>query len=171
MLGFLLLISHSLRRKFQQNQEDCTFTVLALLPTAAENILEALPVEQITHELQQKKAERLGRSTGASDVTPSEVSSGPPSVTDENGSSIGSLQSESYVHASQIAASSSGNGEAGSQGSRKSKAQLWAELKISCQYLIVSRPLGVHTDIPSRYTSFHADIHTLSSESVDPYPT
>ncbi|MCJ1337470.1 peroxin [Bachmanniomyces sp. S44760] len=120
----------NLRRRFQQNQEDCTFTVLALLPTAAENILDALPVESITYELQQKKAERLGRSTGTSEGAPSE-SSGPASAIDEDGKSLSSFQTESYIHTSQIAPSSSGDGEAGSQKPRKTKPQLWNELKIT----------------------------------------
>ena len=124
-----MLILASLRRRFQQNQEDCTFTVLALLPTATDNIIDALPVETITHDLQQKKAERLGRSGG----TPSEMSSGPPSVTDEDGKSLASFQSESYVHASQMAASSSGSGDSSSSKPPKTKAQLWNDLKISCE--------------------------------------
>ncbi|KAI9847791.1 MAG: peroxin [Sclerophora amabilis] len=123
----------NLRRRFEQNQEDCTFTVLALLPTATENVLEALPVESITHELQQKKAERLARSNGSNEVTASEMSSGPPSVTDDDGRSLQSFQSESYVHASQMAENSAGIGEAGAGHAtrpRKSKAQLWNDVKI-----------------------------------------
>ena len=128
---FVLALSFSsLRRRFQQNQEDCTFTVLALLPTATDNVIDALPVETITHDLQQKKAERLGRGGG----TPSEMSSGPPSVTDEDGKSLASFQSESYVHASQMAASSSGNGDYGVQKPPKTKVQLWSDLKISCEH-------------------------------------
>ncbi|KAI9818538.1 MAG: peroxin [Pycnora praestabilis] len=124
----------NLRRRFEQNQEDCTFTVLALLPTATENILEALPVENITHELQQKKAERLAHSTGNSEVAPSEFSSTPPSVTDDDGRSMASFRSESYVHASQMAESGEGGGGPGQhspQRPKKTKAQLWNELKIS----------------------------------------
>lgn len=121
----------SLRRRFQHNQEDCTITVLELLPTVAENILEALPTEKIAEEIQQKKAQKLGRSVGTSDIAPSDLSSGTPSTVDEDGKSLSSFQSESYVHASQMGASSSGNGD--SRLSR-SKAQLWSELKISCAY-------------------------------------
>ncbi|KAG8532103.1 uncharacterized protein KY384_003740 [Bacidia gigantensis] len=95
------------KEKFQQNQEDCTITVLELLPTVTENILDALPSESITQELQQRKAERLGRSAGASELAPSE-SSAALSTTEEDGKS---LSSESYVHASQV--------------------QLWTELKIN----------------------------------------
>ena len=114
--------STSLRRRFEQNQTDCTFTVLALLPTVTDNVLEALPVEQLTHELQQKKAERLARAAG--EKVPSEFSSGPPSVRDGDTTSLGSLQSSSFVHASLM-------DEDGSLRPRKSKAQLWNEVKIS----------------------------------------
>ncbi|KAL7408913.1 Peroxin-3 [Mrakia frigida] len=43
----------SLRRRFLQNQEDCTFTLLALLPTLSAQILEEMDVEDLTHQLQQ----------------------------------------------------------------------------------------------------------------------
>ncbi|KAI4285221.1 MAG: hypothetical protein L6R38_000827 [Xanthoria sp. 2 TBL-2021] len=121
----------NLRRRFQQNQEDCTITVLALLPTATENILEALPVEHITQDLQQKKAERLGRSAGTLDSSSAIPASGPSSVTDDDGRSLASFQSGSYVHTSQMAASNSATGEAGPSRPTKSKAQLWNDLKIT----------------------------------------
>ncbi|KEI42393.1 uncharacterized protein L969DRAFT_91840 [Mixia osmundae IAM 14324] len=41
----------NLRRRFQQNQEDCSFTVLALLPTLGNQILESMDVESLTHTL------------------------------------------------------------------------------------------------------------------------
>ncbi|KAF3926001.1 hypothetical protein ABW20_dc0107734 [Dactylellina cionopaga] len=104
----------NLRRRFEQNQEDCSFTVLALLPTATERILELLPVEQITHQLQEKKAARLAKS-GA----PSEVSFGALSIKDDDGMSIKSLKSEPPPPT---------GGEA---RPKKTKAQLWNELKIT----------------------------------------
>ncbi|KAF2866489.1 Peroxin-3 [Massariosphaeria phaeospora] len=61
----------NLRRRFEQNQEDCSFTVLAILPTATENIVAALPVEQTLDELQKHKTARLARSGGASSAAPS----------------------------------------------------------------------------------------------------
>ncbi|KAJ6264818.1 hypothetical protein Dda_0970 [Drechslerella dactyloides] len=106
----------NLRRRFEQNQEDCSFTVLALLPTATERILELLPVEQITHQLQEKKAARLAKS-GA----PSEVSFGALSVKDDDGVSVKSLKSEP------VPPPSSGEGPR----PKKTKAQLWNELKIT----------------------------------------
>ncbi|KZM19367.1 peroxin, variant 2 [Ascochyta rabiei] len=129
----------NLRRRFEQNQEDCTFTVLAILPTATEKILDAIPVEQVLEELQRQKAERLSRSVGPSEI----ASSAPPSVVGmaEDGGSE-SAQTESYVHASQVAldgegstASTEGGAETGARekgkASKKSKAQLWNEMKIS----------------------------------------
>ncbi|KAI9762339.1 MAG: hypothetical protein M4579_000488 [Chaenotheca gracillima] len=119
----------NLRRRFEQNQEDCTFTVLALLPTATENVLEAIPVESITHELQQKQADRLARSSGSTEGTSSELSSVSPSLLDDDGRSFRSSQSEGYVHASQMADSNAGEGKP--TRPPKSKMQLWNDLKIN----------------------------------------
>jgi peroxin-3 len=118
----------SLRRRFEQNQADCTFTVLALLPTATENILEALPVEELTQELQKKRAERLARLSG-SDVLTSEPSSTAPSVSEEDGKSLSSFQADSFIHASQLAESTSSD----AQRPRRSKVQLWNDVKIFCK--------------------------------------
>ncbi|CAO2649229.1 Nn.00g066140.m01.CDS01 [Neocucurbitaria sp. VM-36] len=131
----------SLRRRFEQNQEDCTFTVLAILPTATENILDAIPVEQVLEELQRQKAERLSRSVGPSEI----ASSAPPSVADttEDDARSSSLQTDSFVHASQVVTegdSSTGPVPAPAEGStaasdekksKQTKAQLWSEMKIS----------------------------------------
>jgi peroxin-3 len=105
--------------------------------------MHAIPVEQILDELQKSKAERLARSVGPSEI----ASSAPPSVADDDGKSLASYQSEGYVHASQIAGldaetgsgSGSGSLEASEVGAKKeeekrnkkTKAQLWNEMKIS----------------------------------------
>ena len=102
-------------------------------------------------ELQRQKAQRLARSVGPSEI----ASTAPPSVADhgdgdDDGRSV-SGQTESYVHASQVVLDreagddtktdkteagddkKSVNGEAGDEKkSRKSKAQLWYEMKIGC---------------------------------------
>lgn len=125
-LMFLSSCHGSLRRRFEQNQTDCTFTVLALLPTAAENILEALPVEELTNELQQKKAERLAK-LNAGETTGSDLSSsGVPSATEDDGRSLSSFRSEGYVHTMESSS------EAETQ-KPKSRAQLWNDLKINCE--------------------------------------
>jgi peroxin-3 len=121
--------------------------VLAILPTATENILDAIPVEQVLEELQRQKAERLSRSVGPSEIG----TSAPPSVADtaeDDGKS--SIQTDSYVHASQVAMDGEGSAPAPPEGSpavaeekksKKSKAQLWSEMKISCKY-----PAGASTE-------------------------
>ena len=97
--------------------------MLALLPTAADNILKALPVEELTNELQQKRAQRLARRSGG-EVTGSEMSSGTASVTDDDNRSW-----SSFVHASQM-----GNSAILEEEQKtKSRTQLWNELKINCE--------------------------------------
>lgn len=127
--------STSLRRRFQQNQEDCTFTVLALLPTATDNIMAELETERITFALQEQKAAKLAR---GGEEHPSDMGSAPPSVTDDDGRSNISMHSESGVHVSQamlpptsVPESGPQDGGLQAQKSRKSKLQLWNDLKIS----------------------------------------
>ncbi|OQO03531.1 hypothetical protein B0A48_10195 [Cryoendolithus antarcticus] len=110
----------NLRRRFAQNQEDCTYTVLALLPTVRDELMGELPVEQITEQLQQERQERL-RKMGASqsEAASSELPSAPPSVLDDGSSG-------SFVHASQMVGSMDGGARP-----RRTKAQLWQEMKIN----------------------------------------
>lgn len=96
-----------------------------------------METERITYELQQQKAAKSARN---GEINPSELGSGPPSVTDDDGRSMASLQSESGVHASQMAipsASAVGEGQQDggqqAQKARKTKLQLWNDLKISCK--------------------------------------
>jgi peroxin-3 len=110
--------------------------VLALLPTATDNIMNELETERITFELQQQKAAKLARN---GDPQSSEFGSGPPSITDDDGRSMASLQSESGIHASQMGLPSSTSAGDGPQDggqqvqkAKKTKLQLWNDLKISC---------------------------------------
>ncbi|KAF2666357.1 Peroxin-3 [Microthyrium microscopicum] len=134
------IAKENLRRRFEQNQEDCTFTVLAILPAATENILEALPVEQTLSELQRQREERVAKSSALSEVSTADLASIPGSIGEEDGKSLRSFQSESYVHASQLADSTAADGDqkfkpAGPLRTKKSKAILWNEMKIGCKYL------------------------------------
>ncbi|KAJ1925946.1 peroxin [Tieghemiomyces parasiticus] len=43
----------NLRRRFEQNQQDCTFTVMSLLPTLCEPILDAMNVEKLVQTLKE----------------------------------------------------------------------------------------------------------------------
>lgn len=91
--------------------------MLALLPTLTENIIDALPAEQLTQELQQKKAERLSR---VADGGLSEASS----LRDGDTASLSSFQTGSFMHTSQLE-------QSGVPRPRRTKAQLWNELKIT----------------------------------------
>ena len=137
--------------------------MLALLPTATDGIVDALPVEQLTKELQRKRAERLARLNAGGEATGSELSSVSPSLPGDDGKS---LSSEGFVHASQTAEAlgeGAGTGTAGEgegqqqtqsseqepqpeseqQGEqqqqqqqpqvKRNKTQLWNEVKISCK--------------------------------------
>ncbi|RMZ85980.1 hypothetical protein DV737_g214, partial [Chaetothyriales sp. CBS 132003] len=109
------IAKENIRRRFEQNQTDCSITVLALLPTLTDNLLHALPCEQVTHELQQKRAERLARASGDGHSEQS-------SQRDGDSASVASFPTGSYVYASQMMDGAP---------PKKSKAQLWNELKIS----------------------------------------
>ncbi|KAJ0309218.1 hypothetical protein COL516b_003116 [Colletotrichum fioriniae] len=144
------IAKENLRRRFEQNQEDCTFTVLALLPSATTNILEAMNTEKITYEIQKMKGQTKSLKSG---------SGSPPSIadttmTEDDGRSMvsSSVQSESGVHASQMtvpaptSAAAGGaaegaqqDGGAAAQKSRKSKRQLWDDLTISFQLNLLGR--------------------------------
>ena len=110
--------------------------MLAILPTATENLLEALPVEQALAELQRGKAERLARSVGPSEVSTADLPSAPPSLVD--GENLTDTQSGSFVHASTqltdstTEASADGTASTPTTGKR-SKVQLWNEIKIQCK--------------------------------------
>ncbi|KAB5570586.1 Peroxin-3 family protein [Coniochaeta sp. 2T2.1] len=102
------IAKENLRRRFEQNQEDCTFTVLALLPTATTNILEAMNTEKITYDIQQLKS--TSSSTVSKSIQSIGSSSTPPSIsetqttTDNDGRSMVSLpsQADSTFNAAQL---------------------------------------------------------------------
>ncbi|KAI1908999.1 peroxin [Ophidiomyces ophidiicola] len=144
----------NLRRRFEQNQTDCTFTVLALLPTATENILGALPVEELTNELQMKRAARLAKLTG-SEVQGSEMSSGSPSMTEDD---VSSLRSDNYVHASQMMGESTAREQ---EKKSRSRIQLWNDLKINCGYYYYLPSLSPKLTVSALTRSFTL-LYTLS---------
>ena len=53
-----------LKRRFQTAQEDVSYTVLALLPTLAEQIMQGMDVESLTQELQARSRARNATSGG-----------------------------------------------------------------------------------------------------------
>lgn len=116
----------NLRRRFEQNQQDATFTIMALLPGLSQDVLEKYQVENITKELQAKRTERVVRGplsdAGVSDISnltgPTEATSG------ENGG--GDELTESGIS---IRGTESSTLEVNVKP-KKSKTQLWQDLKI-----------------------------------------
>lgn len=103
----------------------------ALLPTATQLILEELPVEKLTQELQQKKAARIAKSgTPAGAIIPADAASeASTAITasggkDDDAQSVQSFASESYVMAQR---------EGEEKPATKSRVKLWDEIKISCK--------------------------------------
>ncbi|PVG01637.1 hypothetical protein CPB86DRAFT_805263 [Serendipita vermifera] len=105
----------NLRKRFQQNMQDCTFTIMAYMPTLASRILEELDVERISLELQNRSKKqvvpisqpqessaeaapppRLDRISSESDVptTTSEEASAPSSQTHLSASLVSAVELE-----------------------------------------------------------------------------
>jgi len=54
----------SLRRWFENNQQNVSFTIMALLPTIGEHIIEGMDVEGLTNDLQERsRASKLVRNS------------------------------------------------------------------------------------------------------------
>ncbi|KII91963.1 hypothetical protein PLICRDRAFT_173744 [Plicaturopsis crispa FD-325 SS-3] len=64
----------NLRRRFQQNQEDVSYTIMALMPTIGEQILKEMDVEGVTNELQSKsKASKAASALRSRSISPSPI--------------------------------------------------------------------------------------------------
>ncbi|KAL7946189.1 peroxin-3 protein [Trichoderma barbatum] len=116
------IAKENLRRRFEQNQEDCTFTVLALLPTATGNVVTALNTEKITYEIQQIKSS--ARSLKGIQTT------SPPSIAD---TTLTEDDSKSTISVPvDLGFTSDGpQQELAPPRPRKTKRQLWDDLTIS----------------------------------------
>lgn len=98
-----------IRRRFEQTQKDALYTIYALIPVLATPIFESLPVEEITKSLQARRLEKkTGGLSGSSNL-------GASSLGDE-GSSTTTDQPPVNAHSSNTL-------------ERKSKNELWSELK------------------------------------------
>lgn len=70
-----------LRRRFQQNMQDCTYTIMAYMPTLAGRILEELDVERISLELQKRSKKQVQHDTATSQISNEETDATRNSVT------------------------------------------------------------------------------------------
>ncbi|KAL7937683.1 peroxin-3 protein [Trichoderma chlorosporum] len=118
------IAKENLRRRFEQNQEDCTFTVLALLPTATGNVITALNTERITYEIQQIKSS--ARSLKGIQTT------SPPSIADTTLTEDDSKSTISVpVDVGMPFTSDGPQHDLAPPRPRKTKRQLWDDLTIS----------------------------------------
>jgi len=153
----------SLRRRFEQNQEDCTFTVLALLPTATTNILEAMNTEKITYEIQQMKGSATAKTRSIGSLSPPTASEAATTDDDVRSTISVSVHSEAGVHTSQISIPPMTPAESTEvpaqdapqtpQKPRKTKRQLWDDLTISCKLregVVREKGLTYHHQQPSQ---------------------
>lgn len=119
----------NLKRRFEQNQQDATFTIMALLPSLANQITEKYPVEKITQELQAKRGEKTNNKTSAT------ITSEPDSES-RMSDSVQTLPSETSAASEQQQQQTSEQQEVSSVETqslhqpKKSKTQLWKDLKI-----------------------------------------
>lgn len=136
----------NLRRRFEQNQHDATFTIMALLPGLAADVLDKYPVEKITQELQAKRTERTTLAgagavrTAMSDAGVSDISNltGPTEATTD----ISHSQHQEEVTQSQISIQETQDASTLLQVNikpKKSKSQLWQELKIQCMFNFLTK--------------------------------
>lgn len=111
----------NLKRRFEQNQQDATFTIMALLPSLSGQVMEKYPVEKITQELQAKRGEKKAT---------------PASVADTEATGVSDLPSETSINSSSVSAEQKHQPPpqdatvAVQEQPKKSKTQLWKELKI-----------------------------------------
>jgi peroxin-3 len=105
---------NSLRRRFEQNQEDCAYTVLTLLPAATAAIIKEIAVESLTEEIRK---------------LPKNTPGAPPSVagtTDAGGGGADDVRSvKSFV------SEGMDKGVLVEKVPTKTRAELWEEIKIN----------------------------------------
>ncbi|KAJ1979924.1 peroxin [Dimargaris verticillata] len=109
------MLQENLRRRFEQNQHDCTFTVMSLLPALCEPILDTMNVERLVQALKEY------RKPGASTPSPA-LSTEPEGLACTP--SAGSTRSQSP-------ASHDGGPAADFIHPTKSKVELWEDIKLT----------------------------------------
>ncbi|KAK5799510.1 Peroxin-3, partial [Linnemannia elongata] len=127
----------NMKRRFEQNQQDCVFTVLSLLPTLGDQLLHELNVELITAKLQQTRSQR---STPAPTPDSSMILPPKPEQDENKQEQEGSAENKEEqkeesenVKEDQEAAVAVDGTEGHTKDDtieRKTKLELWNELKI-----------------------------------------
>lgn len=106
--------------------------MLAILPTATENIVKALPVENTVAELQRQKAEKTAKSHSVNDVE-STIAPSVSVIEDEDARGMKSLASNVDSHTDHGANNNLLVPAGRETHEKKTKIQLWNEMKIYCK--------------------------------------
>lgn len=140
----MLFAGDSLRRRFQSTHDDVCFTIMALIPTLASQVLEDMDVEALTNELQ--SISRASRSRTLH-----------PSQNQQRSQSVSDLSSVSDVHSDAGSVSFSSYSGSGFDGDRASATSgSWIE-HMSASESPIARP-----DVPAQLS----DSITSASSSL-----
>ncbi|RKP34749.1 Peroxin-3 [Dimargaris cristalligena] len=117
------LLQENLKRRFEQNQQDCTFTIMSLLPTLSEPLLDTMNVEKLVQTL---KEYRKGGSINPASRNPPAL----PAV--EGGGSSGDDPSANLSNpASPSPAATTTLIDPGVHHPARSKVELWEDIKLT----------------------------------------
>ncbi|TIC54288.1 hypothetical protein E3Q04_02769 [Wallemia mellicola] len=161
----------TLRRKFYQTLQDCTFTVMALLPSVDNEIDRAFKVQTITEELK----ERAKSSTLSSSGVISEKSLAPSSDNDTGSApamQTGPLSTDSSALSfNDQSTTASSNGDSSpdlpkspskiSELKLKSKKDLWEDLKVGT----FSQSITIHYAVTLLSLLTHIQLSHLGREA------
>lgn len=147
-----LFVGGSLRRRFQSTHDDVCFTIMALIPTLASQVLEDMDVEALTNELQ--SISRASRSRTLQ-----------PSRNQPRSQSVSEMSSVSDVHSDPGSLSFSFHSGSGFDGDRASATSgSWVE-HLSASQGPIARP-DAPTQLSDSVTSASSSLSHNTENSV-----
>ncbi|WFD43904.1 peroxin [Malassezia psittaci] len=186
----------NLRRRFLQNQEDCNFTIMALLPTLSAQIFQKMDVDATRQELKQvieSSKQAAKRSLDPAPSTSDSASGAPPTM-----STVQEKRSDSENESSQrdSAPGSSPNEEPITKSEKQTESQdaittrpkhnrrsstsssvsETSETSHAAQgperlYEAAPPPISTHARLPSAASVDHSELQTNDNNSSKPLPT
>ncbi|KAJ3167135.1 peroxin [Geranomyces variabilis] len=115
----------NVKRRFEQNLQDCTFAVGSLLPTLGENLFEELNVELVTAQLQQTRQAAAAKGEGSTELGAATTTTTTTTPAAAQPPAQPPTTSVDKVTATNTAADASEGPKP-----KKGKIELWQELKI-----------------------------------------
>ncbi|OCH90166.1 hypothetical protein OBBRIDRAFT_777356 [Obba rivulosa] len=146
------LARENLRRRFEQNQQDVSFTIMALLPTLGAHILDGMDVEGVTQELQSFLKTSKAR--------PLELQPPEPPSEASLASSVASLRHEHEVRSDSGSISVVSSNNDGAPSDMSASSSSWVDQFSSVRSSDLSRQTSLDT------TDFRLNTASPVSESV-----